>query len=278
MTRRKEGVDHIEEAGGTSIKNLFPEKAGENELLEILHEKVEPQHHEMCWRMARMLANRTNRAFALTAAALVMRELYEPNAAYGMFPYLNVTTNAAVASGATLVLGNVYQLGSYIGGVLQAGGAVNFTKGQRFFGLLTGPMDSNAGFRFVGNTVKLASDAISGIETDTSFANWRPEVVQARMIKGEYEGFNIVSETIIPFTAQVYLPAGGGVPAVAMYEGLSVRFWDSRCLNKELSWMDRNSMSYEDIVADLVSRAEAGKIPRRLLSEYVPEHLRRGRR
>lgn len=281
MPRRNKpsGVEFVEEHSGADIRQLFPESMKDSELTELLHASVPAEHHGLVMEMARKHANVVHRAFAVTAAALVMRELYEPNAAYGMYAGQTAAggTGLSAGRGAAAVVGTIYQMQLFQGNVLGPNsGVVNFTRGQRFFGLLTGPQDSNAGWTFVGNTVKLASDAISGIESDVSFANWRPEIVQARMIKGEYEGFAIDVETVIPFTAQCYLPTGA--TAAPMVEGLTVRYWDVRCMTKELTWLNRDGISYEDIVQDLVKRAEAGSITARLLERYVPTHLRRRRR
>lgn len=273
---RSSGTDIVEKASGKEVRDLFPVSTTEDSLVQMMHERVPKAHHEVVWECARHFSNTTHRALAVSAAALIAQQLYEPNSSFGMWASLD-NTGVILGRGANAVPGRIYTFASYLGGALNATfnafGGVLFTRGQRFFGLTTGPMDSNAGWTFVGNTVKLASDAISGIETDTSFVNWRPEIVKARLIKGEYEGFEITSETVIPFTAQAYLPVG--IAAAPSIEGLSVLFWDVRCINKELRWMDRGRSSYEEIVADLIDRADAGTISRGLLGSYVPKHLRR---
>jgi hypothetical protein len=274
MAKAKRAEVAIEDAGG-SVRDLFPSRDREDELQSYMMALPE-EHHEKIWSVAKHIANTTHRAMAAAAGALVMQQMFEPNSSFGLWAHTGATGN--LTRGALATLGTIYSFASYMSGVLQVPDGCVFTEGQRFFGLTTGPMDSNAGWTFAGNTVKLQSDPISGIETDTSFVNWRPEVVKARLIKGEYEGFAIRSLTVIPFVASAYLPAGGAGPIAAApsIEGLSVLFWDSRCLNKELTWLDMDSMDYDSMVRELVARADSGRISRRLLLDYVPEHRRRG--
>jgi hypothetical protein len=271
-TKMKPGIKKvdtaIEEAGG-SVRDLFPTRVEEDRLADYMRE-VPEQFHDRIWTIAQHIGNTTFRAMAAAAGALIAEQIYEPNSSYGMWP-------TAVGRGSNVVPGTVYSFGAFMSGqVGPSQGAVTFTRGQRFFGLTTGHIDTANGWTFAGNTVKLQTDAISGIETDTSFVNWNPEIVKARLIKGEYEGFAIRELTAITFTAAAYVPQG--MPAVPCVEGLSVLYWDSRCLNKELTWLDFDTMSFEDMVRDLVGRMEGGKINKRLLLEYVPEHLRGARR
>jgi hypothetical protein len=273
---KKRAESAIEEAGG-DVRRLFPTRLEEDQIGEYMA-AVPPEHHDRIWNCAKHIANTTHRAMAAAAGALVMQQMFEPNSSFGMWAYSSSTVGAVspLARGAAATPGAIYNFASYMAGAVRPNsGQVTFTKGQRFFGLTTGPMDSNAGWTFAGNTVMLASDAISGIETDTSFVNWRPEIVKARLIKGEYEGFAIKVETVIPFTASAYIPPG--MPGVPSIEGLSVLFWDSRCLNKELTWLDFDNMDFEDMTMELVRHMDGGKINRRLLLDYVPEHRRHGR-
>jgi hypothetical protein len=271
--RLKKAETAIEEAGG-HVRDLFPTSDREDEVHDYIMALPE-DHRERVWSVAKHIANTTHRAMAAAAGALVIQQAYEPNSSFGMWAYAG-SNNSTLSRGANAVPGIIYGFASYMSGVLgPGGGAVTFTRGQRFFGLTTGPMDSNNGWTFAGNTVKIQSDAISGIETDTSFVNWRPEIVKARLIKGEYEGFAIRELTVIPFTASGYIPAG--MPAAPSIEGLSVLFWDSRCLNKELNWLDMDAMDYDGIVRELIQRADAGKITRGLLRDFVPRHRRLGR-
>ena len=273
MGKKKDAEDHLEEVGG-KIEDIFPTTTT-HEHIQAIMEAIPKEHHDKCWEFARHLANTQYRAFAGAAAALLARELFEANSSYGM--WAGVAPNGTtLGRGANAVPGTVYQFISYMNGAVgPQNGAVNFTDGQRFFGLTTGPMDSNASWTFAGNTVKILSDAISGIETDTSFVNWRPEIVKSRLIKGEYETFEIVCQTVIPFTASAYIPVGA--PAAPSIEGLSVLFWDERCLSTELKWLNRETMSFSGMVNEFVRRAEGGKISRRMLTGMLPEHLRRGR-
>jgi hypothetical protein len=267
----KKADDAIREAGG-DVRDLFPTRLEEDQIHDYLR-PIPEEHHDRIWNVAKHIANTTHRAMAAAAGALVMQQMFEPNSSFGMWATTG-SDGSTLVRGANAVPGRVYNFASYMAGVLRPqSGAVTFTKGQRFFGLTTGPMDSNNGWTFAGNTVMLQSDAISGIETDTSFVNWRPEIVKARLIKGEYEGFAIRVETVIPFTASAYIPVG--MPAAPSIEGLSVLYWDSRCLNKELTWLDFDVMDYDDMVRELVMRMDAGKINKRLLVDFVPEHRRR---
>jgi hypothetical protein len=272
----KRPEDMIKEASGKRSADLFP--AGEeSHLNEMLATKVPKQHHGVVIECARHYANETDRYMAAAAAALVTRELFEPNSSYGMWPIATAAGAAPPARGANATPGTVYQLGVFLGGVPATGlgqagspGTLQFKRGQRFFGIMTGPVDSNAGWTFAGNTVALATDAISGIETDTSFAIFRPEIVKGRMIRGEYESRKIIE--IVPFTAQAFLPVG--IAAAPMVEGVSILFWDSRCVNQELQWADLDVFSYDDLVRDIVEKARAGTAPHTLLRRYLPEHLR----
>ncbi len=264
---KKRAEDAINEAGG-DVRDLFPSRLEHDQIHEYLN-NIQPDYHEKIWNIARHIANTTHRAMAAAAGALIMQQAFEPNSTFGMWAAQN-PAGVVLGRGANAVPGTIYNFASYMQMVLRPnGGQVTFTRGQRFFGLTTGPMDSNNGWTFAGNTVMLQSDAISGIETDTSFVNWRPEVVKARLVKGEYEGFAIRVETVIPFTAAAYIPAG--MPAAPSIEGLSVLYWDSRCLNKELQWLDFDTMDYDDMVRELVGRIDAGAINKRLLLDYVPQ-------
>ena len=277
MARKRKGAEAqvLDAANADTIPELFPTATSHEALVNEMLTTIPPEHHAKCWEVARHMCNDSHRAMALAAGALVAQEMYEPNSSYGMWPY--IAANAGVRSGAVVTPGVIYQLVAYINGQLATGlgggpaGAVQFKRGQRFFGLLTGPIDSNAGWTFAGNTVAMATDAISGIETDTSFAIFRPEVVKARLIKGEYESHEIIE--IVPFTASAYLPVG--ITAATMVEGLSVQFWDDRCLNAELTWMLDGNLSYQDMVREIMARIEGGRVTRGLLRGYVPERNRR---
>lgn len=274
MVRRTKRADTAIENAGGDVRDLFPTRQREGELSEYMA-AVPVEYHSHIWEVAKHFANTTHQAMAAAAGALIMEQAFEANSSFGMWAH-TASTGALIGRGANVAPGTIYSFASYQAGVAQVPDGVTFTRGQRFFGLTTGPIDSNNGWTFVGNSVKLLSDAISGIESDTSFVNWRPEIVRARLIRGEYEGFEIRELTTIPFVASAYIPTG--MPAAPSVEGLSVLFWDDRCLSKELTWLDMDNMNYDTMVRELVQRMDAGRITKGLLREYVPEGRRGSRR
>lgn len=200
------------------------------------------------------------KAAAATLASIVVQQEEQANSGVTLWP-IDPRTGAPFAAGATVPPGLVCPLQPVTSGA--SSGPYNFVEQQRFFGLLTHSMDSTAGWCFAAGSVKLATDAISGLNYgDTSFALFEQDVVAGRMITGEYERHGVIEE--IEFFASAILRNAAPQP---MLVGVNLQFWDWRCKNalsvrKWNYWDD----DFSGLVRDVVLTMHGGALSRRLES------------
>jgi hypothetical protein len=198
------------------------------------------------------------KACAATLASIVTTEEMQANSAVTLWP-INPTTGAPYAGGATIPANTVVALQPVTDGVTT--GPYLFVSEQRFFGLVTLTVDSAAGWCFASNTVKLATDAISGLAYgDTSFGLFEQDVVAGRLITGEYERHEVIEE--IEFFASAILRASAPAP---MLGGVTVQFNDTRC-KKDFQTRFYNMWEddYTNVVRDVIAHFRGGSLSRRL--------------
>lgn len=243
----------VTEAATDLVEQIAP-ASSEAELEEMIA-RVPETHRRVVHEAMRHGAAHYERLFAAAAAAVLVQQELQPNSAVTLWP-------ATLAPGANATPGLVYQLVPFLGTAAQ--GPYQFVRGQRFFGVVTGSTDVTAGWRIVSGTMKMSTDAISGMNYgDSSFDLFQTDMVQGRMITGEYERHEIIEQ--ITFTAAAVL---GNVTPQPMLEGLTIQFWDNRCREgvEGLKWLSLASdgEDFPELVRDLMASANGGIASARL--------------
>jgi hypothetical protein len=243
QSNRGHALALIKAAGGRET-DLFP--ADDEEVVHEMMKKIPSHHREIVHRYMGHQINGTYRLFAAAAAAIRTQELMQPNSAATFYP-------ATLAPGATATPGTVYPLVPFKG--LTAQNPFSFVRGQRFFGLMTGRVDTQNGWCIAANSLLFSIDAISGIDKgDASFANWEEDVVLGRTITGEYQRHEILEQ--INFTVSAVLR---NAAPQTMVEGLTVSYWDKRCMNDDLmvKWFGAGrGIGFDALVRELMAMAD----------------------
>ncbi len=249
MARRQVAKELIEGQGG-SVEALVPESIEESRALRRL---IPKQYHEhMDGYMAGEI-ELDRRLFAAVAASVLGQQELQPNSGFSMHP-------ATLAFGATATPGTVYPLVPFKSGLAQP--TFNFVEEQRFFGAMTGRIDSANGWHLVSGFPRFSIDAISGTnDGDLAFAAFATDVVLGRQLVGVYQRHRILES--VPFLCAAILYG----PAVQMFEGFMVEYWDERCLNKKImsNFEVMGIQPFNELVEELMD--EAG------VEGVRPEHL-----
>lgn len=227
--------------------------AGDEHQLDAMIAGVQhPQHQAIIHEAIRHGVNHYQKYFAAAVAAILVREQMQPNSAVALLP-------ATLVPGANATPGVTYALVPFIGNAAQ--GNYQFVRGQRFYGLLTETVDSVAGWHITSGSLKLATDAISGINYgDASFALFQQDVVLGRTITGEYERHEFLEE--VTFTASAVLKAAAPAP---MTVGLQLQFWDNRCSDRRYFDLGALAPDFGQLVREIMHEVNAGVPHQRLL-------------
>lgn len=253
----------MRDAGGSLQDAIAPPEMHEDLSNNIAHirKHLPREHHHVLDKVIDGGCSITAKTFAAATAAILVREELQPNSATTFLPL-------GWTAGHTYAPGTAVPMVPYISGVAQE--QFTFVRGQRFFGIVTGKADAASGWFVASGTLKFATDAISGInEGDVSFAIFDEDMVGSRMILGEYTRHLIIES--IPFTVSC-VPYSSA--AIVMTEGLTVQYWDKRCMNAEIlnQFFTVNGLgSFESLVTELVDMAGAGHPARRLV-ERIRRH------
>jgi hypothetical protein len=247
------------------IEQVVP--MSEEKELDALVAEVPEEHRPLVHEAMRHAANHYHRYFAAAVAATLVREQMQPNSAVTLYPAGLIGAGGVPIKG---IPGTAYPLVPIVGGAATAGNNYQFVRGQRFFGILTHATDANAGWYILQNSLKLATDAISGLAYgDVSFAVFEQDVVAGRMITGEYERHEFLEEVSFFATAILY----SAVPEF-MVEGLTVQFFDERCANRKYFDLSALRPDFPGLVREIMEEVNAGLPAHRLGRRFIRHHHR----
>lgn len=244
------------------VEQVVPQSA-EHEL-DAMVQALPVEHQPMVIEAMRHGANHYHKYFAAAVAAILVREQMQPNSGVTLYPAGLLTAGAPVAA----TPGTIYPLVPIVGGGAAVGNNYQFVRGQRFFGLLTHTIDTTAGWYIAQNTLKLATDAISGLAYgDTSFANFEQDVVAGRLITGEYERHEFLEEVTFFCSAVLYAAA----PA-PMTVGVQLQFFDHRCADRRYFDLGLLRPDFSALVREVMEEVNAGAPAQRLLHRFLRRH------
>jgi hypothetical protein len=226
--------------------------------LELVISQLPREHQALVHEGIRHGWGIVEKAAAAALGSIIMEQEMQPNSAVTLWP-INPATGAPFVGGAAIPRNTVVPLQPVTDGATE--GPYQFVRGQRWFGALTITADTAAGWCIVAGTMKLATDPISGLQYgDTTFGIFEQDVVQGRMVTGEYERHKIIEE--IEFTCSAILRNEADQP---MLGGLTIQFYDERC-KKE--WDDSHyevwTDDYTTLVRDVIRVFHGGMLSRRL--------------
>lgn len=169
-------------------------------------------------------------AGSFVAMQRAMSEL--PNCAVSLYPAADTDTGIAKNAVTPLVLATN---GSSIGG------ATFFFTEQMWFGrLVTGTIDASVGWRFAANSVRFATDIVSGMPNDVSFLAYQDDIVFSRTPLGVYAQRGFFGASQVPFTASA---VHNRTANQIMVDGVALEYRDERCYNSDSY---RRSLEYMD--------------------------------
>jgi hypothetical protein len=239
------------------VNTLAPTLTG-REVDEIIA-RIPAQYHPAIHEGFRINHDENYRMFAAATAAILAQEALQPNSVVMHW------TAPPYGPGVSVPAGLPVQLVPYKSGVAQA--PFQFVRGQRFFGLITATIDTNAGWNYLVGTPIFSVDAISGFNySDVSFVVSEQDVVLGRMVTGEYERHTVLEQ--VQFSLSAIHGVTGGT-AEAMVAGVGVQFWDFRCRNTvaDLKWFEfMEGNGFAETVDEVIRYANGGFMGSRLLA------------
>jgi len=245
------------------VENVVP--MSEEKQLDAIVAEVPVEHQPIVHEAMRHAANHYHKYFAAAVAATLVREQMQPNSAVTLYP-AGLLTSGSTPVKATP--GTVYPLVPIVGGAATAGQNYQFVRGQRFFGCLTHTIDTTAGWYIVQNSLKLATDAISGLAYgDVSFGIFEQDIVAGRLVTGEYERHEFLEEVTFYASAILY-----NADPQYMTVGFQLQFFDERCANRKYFDLSALRPDFPGLVREIMEEVNAGMPAHRLQRRFLRHH------
>lgn len=217
-----------------------------NEIIAVLREcgaATNVTYSAQCLERARELAARRaeslHKYYNIVVAAIVAKHNLQPNAAFTLY-------GPDPDCGATYDCNEIIPLTPRSSNAVE--GDFEFNGDQMFFALVTGEVDSNAGWRFQAGSVKFKGDVVSTMLKDVSFTVFEDKATERisplSMYMYRWPSCNV------PFSASAF---HNNTAPTALVEGVTIHLLDRSCKNVSRSFGDSLfEFDFANAVGDLM--------------------------